>query len=86
MPDYSLNRRDMLKMGAFASAATFFNFAFNQQTARAQVQPTANSTTNTFIRLSGNENSYCPSPKARQAIVEAALSGNRYAGEEFGMK
>lgn len=66
----------MLKFGAFASAAGFVNFSL-PETAAAQTTNGQN-----VIRLSSNENPYGPSPKARQAIIEAVSIGNRYAINE----
>lgn len=65
-----------MKFGALAGAAGFLNFSLPETNA-AQ---TANG--QTLIKLSSNENPYGPSPKARQAIIEAVASGNRYAGGE----
>ncbi|MDQ3799875.1 MAG: aminotransferase class I/II-fold pyridoxal phosphate-dependent enzyme [Acidobacteriota bacterium] len=79
MSNHSFNRREMLKIGAMASATAFLNFGSGGGgTANAQ----NSAVPQPIIRLSGNENPYGPSPKARQAIVEAAASGNRYAGVE----
>jgi histidinol-phosphate aminotransferase len=73
----------MLKIGAFASAASFLSLAANPYSAYAQNQTAKGVSTDKIIRLWGNENPYGPSPKARQAIIDAALAGNRYASSEI---
>ena len=79
MSKHAFNRREMLKISGLASAAAFLNLNLGDKLpVTAQIVPAAK----TAIKLSGNENPYGPSPKARQAIVEAASSGNRYAGGE----
>lgn len=78
MTIHSFNRREMLKIGALTSVSTFLNFNVNTGKAIAQSSVSPES----IIRLSGNENPYGPSPKARRAIVEAVANGNRYATGE----
>lgn len=80
MEAININRRDLLKMGA--SAAAFLGFGAVTGEAVAQVRPVA-ATGAGDVRIWGNENPYGPSPKARQAIVEAAVAGNRYASTEI---
>ncbi|MDQ4120085.1 MAG: aminotransferase class I/II-fold pyridoxal phosphate-dependent enzyme [Acidobacteriota bacterium] len=74
MSTNSFNRREMLKVGAMASAA-FLNFnLLETDLAQAQTVTAGKS----VIKLSGNENPYGPSPKARKAIIEAVGASNRY--------
>ena len=80
MSNVSFNRREMLKMSAFASAAAFLNFNASQHSAKAQTRPAS---ANSMIQLSRNENPYGPSPRAKQAIIEAVAGGNRYASDEI---
>lgn len=77
MSTNNFNRREMLKMGAFASATALLNF--NQPSAGARAQKLQ---ANSVIQISRNENPYGPSRRARQAIIEAVTAGNRYAGDE----
>ncbi|HEX9927393.1 MAG TPA: histidinol-phosphate transaminase [Pyrinomonadaceae bacterium] len=74
MSIHSFNRREMLKIGAFAGASAFLHLGTGGSTIAAQSQ--------SIIRLSSNENPYGPSPKARQAIIESVSLGNRYSQTE----
>src|SRR4028118_2188822 len=76
MSIHSFNRREMLKIGAFAGASAFLNLGTGSSIIAAQSQ------SQSIIRLSSNENPYGPSPKARQAIIESVSLGNRYSQTE----
>lgn len=76
MSIHSFNRREMLKIGAVAGASACLNLVTGGSTIAAQPQ------SQSIIRLSGNENPYGPSPKARQAIIESVSIGNRYSQTE----
>ena len=83
MSDNHLNRREMLKMGTVASAATFLSLSGANNSASAQSQARLSGAADKIIRIWGNENPFGPSPKARQAITKAVLAGNRYATGEI---
>src|SRR4028118_2272586 len=76
MSIHSFNRREMLKIGAFAGASAFLNLGTGSSIIAAQSQ------SQSIIRLSSNENPYGPSPKARQAVIESVSLGNRYSQTE----
>ena len=74
-----MNRRQLLKQGAFAATA----FAFSRELFAREPEANFRSTLppGTFIKLSSNENPHGPSPKARKAMMEAVAVSNRYPWE-----
>lgn len=71
MPNTS-SRREWLKTSALSAAAlAMLPQTFEAQTSREQVTRP--------IKLSGNENPYGFSPKAKQAVIDALSDGSRYA-------
>ena len=72
----SIKRREWLKISALSAGALAFGSFDLTPTARAQTNP------GKLIKLSGNENPYGFSPKARAALLDALADGNRYANPE----
>lgn len=70
-----MDRRQLLKQGAFAAAAfTFSRDAFSREAEKIiRDNPFAD-----FIKLSSNENPHGPSPMGRKAMAAAVNSSNRY--------
>ena len=66
-------RREWVKMSAMAAAAVAFAGGGHETAAQ-------NGTG--MIKLSGNENPYGPSPRARKALADALAGANRYAPQE----
>lgn len=71
-----MNRRTWLRASLLASAG----LPLSTYSYTANGFPDFRS--NSLIKLSGNENPYGPSPRARQAISDAILRGNRYANRQ----
>jgi histidinol-phosphate aminotransferase len=73
-----MNRRQLLKQGAFAAAA----FAFTRDAFSREAEKIMS--TNGFagfIKLSSNENPHGPSPMGRKAMMAAVNGSNRYQWE-----
>lgn len=78
----SFNRREALRIGAFGGASALLSIgAAGRRVFAGEFLPSPKPA-GAVIRLSGNENPYGPSPKAKQAIIEALSLGNRYAQTE----
>ncbi len=78
----SVSRRSILKGGLFASAALPFlsvsGVVHSWRETQLQDELNATGPEDDLVKLNSNENPYGPSEKARQAIIEAISSGNRY--------
>src|SRR5689334_5801337 len=72
----SITRREWLKISALAGGALALGAFDPAEAARAQ------SGSGKLIKLSGNENPYGFSPKARAAVLDSLADGNRYANPE----
>lgn len=74
------SRREWLKMSALstlgAGILTYTSYDLKSTACAQEGNPTRP------IKLSGNENPYGYSPKAKQALTDAAADGNRYANPE----
>ena len=78
-----LSRRSILKGGLFASAALPLMGVSKvvgqwRENELQQELAVVGNPDNPLVKLNSNENPYGPSDKARQAIIEAIDSGNRY--------
>jgi histidinol-phosphate aminotransferase len=79
----SFNRREALRIGAFGGASALLSIgAAGRRVFAGEFLLSPKPAAGAVIRLSGNENPYGPSPKAKQAIIEALSLGNRYAQTE----
>lgn len=67
----SINRRDLFKVTGAAALGMTFSAATSRVVSAADGAPK-------LISLSGNENSYGPSPAAREAVIAASNNANRY--------
>lgn len=74
-----MNRRQLLKQGAFAASAFAFSRELFAQEPEQHVS--VRSAAGGVIKLSSNENPHGPSPKARKAMMEAVSISNRYPWE-----
>ena len=72
----STTRREWLKISALSAGALAFGSVDFAQKADAQ------NNSGNLIKLSGNENPYGFSPKAKQSMLDALTGGNRYANPE----
>ena len=66
-------RREWVKMSAMAAAAAAFAGGGHEAAAQNGAG---------LIKLSGNENPYGPSPRARKALADVLTGANRYAPQE----
>jgi histidinol-phosphate/aromatic aminotransferase/cobyric acid decarboxylase-like protein len=72
-----MNRRQLMKAGAMAAVALSLDKSTGGALAYGKASLTKGAAP--FVRLWGNENPHGPSPLARRAMMDALVSGNRYA-------